>query len=1162
MLRSKEQQQVIPICKLLCGLLIVVMLASNVFADVTLDLGEYSVKNPKISATYSKPVHLDTKTLKSADGTKVYSLCQDPKSEATTYVTDYELYTKTGATDGLCTTTGTNQELTPGDYVLILQASDQAGLGTADIRQFHVQGLEIKILSPASGVSPNDIVHVEFITTKSGPTLAGAQIQTQQVASVCKYGTQPGTYATLPGVESSTARMQHSIDIAYKGDLYIACKEGPDAGQEAQLKLRIDSDKTKPVITTAVTPTVVASLENGKGIARVHIDTDDRSFCNVTSAGGAAYSSEFENESDYNTYVKSHEDIELSYDPLVIGATAQTFSYSVRCKNLAGLTNTSTFSVQVNFADEVLLTVLEPQPLIRTRNFNLVVKPTFFPDPAHIPLDECFVNDDGTKRTDRKMVKTPDTLFTASFVLNDGLQQFHVSCYGRKNANISYNVTIDSTAPTLPDLEASEFMCNGSISATFPSEDANGVVRYAYSVRDERGSLASGTTGAESITLTPSRALVGVVRWSVNATDIAGNVGETATAAVTIRRGSDESCGLPPFITLRGPNLGFALKTPYALEVGTREAATCRYALQSGVLWQNKLSMLSDDAFIHTVDTPTRTSATVYISCNDTSGVMHSKSFQVGVDASVPRMVITSAPNPVIDPREKIVLLRVTTDDYTFCTYNNTAFGISRATDPTSYTVDHTEALNFNSITTPTKEVKTYDITCTNLALLSTTQQHTVIIDLGATFSINVTSPPAYTSAQDIVLIAKPNKQATCSYEDNGTTKTFEESNNTFTARLGNLPEKSYQYIITCNAANSEATAVAQFIVDRSKPEILRISGPKIACPANESMFYFNVSGFDPAPLINYSLRSTNATYNYSTTDVVIKLPDNLPAGKYTLSASATNAAGTRGGVTSIDVTIGDEDICSAPIDHCTNGQLDTGEEAVDCGGTCLACQGCSDDSECGEQSCVNFVCVPTTVNDTGIIDIPCTSDDECTTGVCSQGICTAPPVDEPTPGGSDTPGYEPPDSEPPVDTTPIPEAEESNLLSILLIAIGIAIMGGAGYFLYEQNEQKHAQKTIPPMRQTSQPRPAGQLSPIMEKQYEQNPEQRKIALEKAYQRLQAEKAQRSAVFTKFNDAKPASPEQKVAPKEESEEFVDISSIKKPKGSKEDSFDELERMGK
>jgi hypothetical protein len=1142
--------------KLLGILLVSLLLAPLVFADVSIDLGEYSVKNPKISAAYSKAVHLDTKTLKSLDGTRVYTLCQDPKGDATTYVTDYDLYTKSGATDGACTSTGTNQELPPGDYALILQASDQGKLATSDVRQFHVQGLQIQIRSPKSGVSPNTVVHVEFITTKSGPTFE-AQSNAPQVASICKYGTQPGTYATLPSIESSTPIMVHAIDIPYKGDLYIACKESSDAGQEAQLKFRIDSDTTKPVISVGVTPTVVAHLENGKGTALVHIDTDDLSFCNVTSAGGISYGSEFENENDFNTYVKSHDDIALTYDPAQVGASAQVFTYTARCKNLAGLVNTTTFSVHVNFADEVVLSILEPQPLLNKGIFDLVVKPTFYADPTNIPLDECFVNDDGTKQASKRMTKTAEPLFKASFSLGDGLKEFNVQCYGRKTASISYNVTIDSTPPSLPDLQISEFICNGSITAKFPAEDAGGVTRYTYSVRDDRSKLASESTGAEEVKITPTRTIVGTVRWSVNATDIAGNIGETAVGSVLARKGTDEECGLPPFITIRGPNLGFALKTPYTLEVGTREDATCRYATQAGVPWQNKLSLVSDDGRIHVVDTPTRTSATIYVSCNDTDGVMHSKNFQVGVDASAPKMAISSFPNPVIDPRQKVVLLRVTTDDYAFCTYNETPFGISRASDPNSYTIDHTEALNFNDITTPAKQVKTYDITCTNLALLSTTQKHTIIIDLGAAFSIDVISPPSYTSSQEIVLAVKPNKQATCSYEDNGTTKDFDENNNTFTAALGNLPEKSYQYIVTCNAANGEASTIAQFVVDRSKPDLLRIIGPAIVCPGNVTNFYFNVSGLDQSPTINYSLSSRNGTYNYTTTDALIQLQTDLLPGKYTLSAFAINHAGTRGGPASIEITIGDESVCSAQADHCTNGVLDPGENTTDCGGTCIECQACSDDSECGVNYCIDAVCMPPQDNETvpGIIDIPCTSDDECAPNVCVQGICVdapSPNPPEPSPPGPGEPT--PPDTEP----LP-PEQEESHLVSILLVILGIAMMGGAGYFLYEQNEQKHVKtSSLPPL----QSRPAGQLSPRMEQQYAQNSEQRKAALDAAYQKLQTEKAQREAVFTKFKDnggpKEPPVTSPKTTVKEE--EFVDLSAIKKRK--KEDSFDELERLGK
>jgi hypothetical protein len=174
------------------------------------------------------------------------------------------------------------------------------------------------------------------------------------------------------------------------------------------------------------------------------------------------------------------------------------------------------------------------------------------------------------------------------------------------------------------------------------------------------------------------------------------------------------------------------------------------------------------------------------------------------------------------------------------------------------------------------------------------------------------------------------------------------------------------------------------------------------------------------------------------------------------------------------------------PVDPCKNGVFDLDETDVDCGGSCDAC-------------------------------MPCTTDDNCAADqLCSpQGNCVPKPKSDPLP-------------------TPI--ERKSHLLSILLIFFGIAIMGGAGYFLYEQDlgkkEEEARQRAI--AAQQAQQRGRGRQMPTDPVQLAKMREEqaaRQAAMRSEIAKREAEKSsQRSSLFKSFDDSVEKSAPSKAAP--------------------------------
>ena len=287
----------------------------------------------------------------------------------------------------------------------------------------------------------------------------------------------------------------------------------------------------------------------------------------------------------------------------------------------------------------------------------------------------------------------------------------------------------------------------------------------------------------------------------------------------------------------------------------------------------------------------------------------------------------------------------------------------------------------------------------------------------------------------------------------------------------------------------------------------------------------------------------------------------------------------------------GDCEVCA---DACSNGVQDLGEEDIDCGENCVECLTCTTSSDCSEgQICSNLgncISEETTIDDdTGGID-----DD------------TEIIIDD---DSGDTVDFG--DDDMPTDTADeIPE--KSHLLSILFLAIGIAIMGGAGYFLYEQNEQKKSdvmQQQAYAAQQRLQQQPQAVLTPqeraAMAKAAADKAQREKALREAAAAREEQKQAERRARFASFGGIEEPSVERKTtktsttavqeptAPptkgalpsdiealrltaskkdttknvgEEPEDDFVSLENIgkKKPQGKekKDDAFDALENLKK
>jgi len=162
----------------------------------------------------------------------------------------------------------------------------------------------------------------------------------------------------------------------------------------------------------------------------------------------------------------------------------------------------------------------------------------------------------------------------------------------------------------------------------------------------------------------------------------------------------------------------------------------------------------------------------------------------------------------------------------------------------------------------------------------------------------------------------------------------------------------------------------------------------------------------------------------------------------------------------------------------CTSDQ-ECGDSEICTDGACTPIEKppateCETDEQCAlGETCVDYVCKKETPAETCQKDADCKTEETCVNNSCAKQLAT-----------------------------------KSYLLSILFMVFGIAIMGGAGYFLYQQNEEKKAAAARRVTTAYAKPGSMGALRPMnpeLEAKYAQERAVRQKALQEEYAKRSAE---------------------------------------------------------
>lgn len=630
-------------------------------------------------------------------------------------------------------------------------------------------------------------------------------------------------------------------------------------------------------------------------------------------------------------------------------------------------------------------------------------------------------------------------------------------------------------------------------------------------------------------------------------------------------------------ITMDSPKTGVGTGQPIQVTLRTHEllnnrdtnrSASCRWTNNQTAIsitqqqYDRLRPFTSTGTHLHTLAFDGR--GVLQVLCRETTGRLTYGRYDLDFDTTPPRISnVSITPQLVTDPGRKYTTISLITDDNSVCTYQELPNGAPEkfprnGTQPfeeegvaSTYGKQHEAFISYD-ITDTIEHKFRYAVVCKNLAGQQASVQANVTVKL--TDTITILSPGAYVNSSKFTLNIKTHFNPTrCTV--NNVRMTQDSDPTLFSTEFTNVSDGKYTIPINCTLPGKELIVRHDIMVDTIPPAAPNVSVEAPICNG-PILVRMQATDVNPKDLTGTERKVATGVvyYEYTVGNVRNTTTRNLisisAADGEKISVAAVDAAENVGEAT--EVTISSSSLC------------DTAAE-------------CNTDDECGSATCNEGTCTAA-----------CTSDLQCEIGhVCNQGTCAPDPlctdgvksgletdVDcggnckaceldvENTDGGFDW-------GETPEGTEGALEEPESNLLPILLMAFGIAMMGGAGYFLYDQNKQKSysvpqsytpremPREYTPPEMPREEPKsdytPAlAPMQPKLEEKYEQNKEQRQRALDDKYKKMIAEKKEKRKELFKAFDAE----EKKEEPEKE---FIDVKTLQK---DQESVFDKVARLKK
>ncbi|MEK6963629.1 MAG: hypothetical protein AABX70_04330 [Nanoarchaeota archaeon] len=227
--------------------------------------------------------------------------------------------------------------------------------------------------------------------------------------------------------------------------------------------------------------------------------------------------------------------------------------------------------------------------------------------------------------------------------------------------------------------------------------------------------------------------------------------------------------------------------------------------------------------------------------------------------------------------------------------------------DPSTYTSDHTVRFDFRSIFDSEVRNVSVNVTCKNLAGLSSSKVAEMTVELDDSLDIIPISPPEVTNADPLELRVETTKLASCSFEGatrSGSMTTFDQKQHFVT--FNELSEGSYSFKVICRStASPERTITLPTKVDRTAPQIDDVVVESPSCKLDSMGFEIKTNDSDASSFQIKITDQDQTIMNQTRSDKSITIRIQLEASKrYTLQVTPVDKAGNAGIEISKDVDV------------------------------------------------------------------------------------------------------------------------------------------------------------------------------------------------------------------------------------------------------------------
>jgi hypothetical protein len=305
---------------------------------------------------------------------------------------------------------------------------------------------------------------------------------------------------------------------------------------------------------------------------------------------------------------------------------------------------------------------------------------------------------------------------------------------------------------------------------------------------------------------------------------------------------------------------------------------------------------------------------------------------EVGFDNTAPSISPSFTVNPITSPTNKLTNLEVSTDDDSFCVFENVLynnqygdmgesyryyFDLFEITDRQDFTSFQAENLSFHELIVPgTPDYPgpfyyVFDINCTNLADISAVVNATLMIEIDENLTITPLIPP-YVNRASFELSIMTNHEADCELKEGSETSyyEFDESDGLIhNHSLSGLDNgATYNYDVRCQSATGYRESTVTFTIDLVSPGSPTITADTYTCGLDNIEASFSASdneggsGVDGFLVTITGPRDFNVE-RYVSSSITEPVPNMEEGDTYTVSARAVDMAGNIGGASSKSIT-------------------------------------------------------------------------------------------------------------------------------------------------------------------------------------------------------------------------------------------------------------------